>query len=360
MRRPPGTADTLTPALRKAWLDRLREVWRRVNHEKLADRLRPPVFTIDVGPDRRLGRWEVATRTLGISEAHIWQHPWLEVVDTLKHEMAHQVASELLGAKGETAHGASFAQACRMVGVDAAATGAPKTEGGDASDRILAKVRKLMALAASPNAHEAEAAMAAAHALLLKYNLDLPTTTNPDYGARRLGESAAALPLEWKLVASILGEFFFVECIWLSVYNPRLDRDERLLEVMGSHTNLEMAAYAHDFLHHACEQLWRQHAHRLRLSGARERREFVAGVLMGFRDKLRGERQQAAGRGLVWLGDPGLKRWFRERHPSVRSMSGGGVRRGAAHEAGVAAGQDLRLHRGIQQQGAGGKLLGRD
>jgi hypothetical protein len=144
------------------------------------------------------------------------------------------------------------------------------------------------------------------------------------------------------------------------VYNARLDRDERLLEIVGSHTNLELASYVHDFLHHAGAGLWQEHAKLLRDTGVRARREFVAGVLMGFRDKLRGERQQAAGRGLVWLGDPALKRWFRQRHPQTRTLSGGGVRRGEAHQAGVAAGRDLRIHRGVQSHGAGGKLLGKD
>ncbi len=356
--------------LHRAWLERLRAEWKIVNQEKLSGRLQPPVLTIDPAPALvplfpvshgavRLGRWDQQGRILGISERHIWEHPWDEVLETLRHEIAHQVAHELLGAADETPHGPTFAQACKLVGAQAAASGRPGTMDRSEADRILGKVRKLLALAASPNAHEAENAMAAANTLLLKYNLELTGSTHSNYGYRRVGRSAAALPVEWKLVASILSRFFFVECIWVSVYNARRDRQERMLELVGGETNLELAAYVHDFLQNASEALWTQQRRSLKQAGPTARREFVAGVLMGFKDKLQAERATNAGKGLVWVGDPELKHWFRERHPSTRSLSGGGVRRGAAHEAGMEAGRSLRIHKGMHTHGPGGKLLGR-
>lgn len=346
--------------LHRAWLARLRTEWQTVNRDRLADRLQPPVMQIDRGTTVRLGRWQVTGRILAISEQHVWDHPWEEVLETLKHEMAHQYASEVLGNTGETAHGPGFAEACRLVGVAARATGTPGTGDRSGADRILGKVRKLLALAASPNVHEAETAMAAANTLLLKYNLEL--TGSPEaagYGWRRIGSTSAALPVEAKLVASILSQFFFVECIWVSVYNARRDRMERQLELIGTETNLELAAYAHDFLHHACNGLWRGAQRTLAARGRESRREFVAGVLTGFSHKLKAERETHAGRGLIWLGDPNVKRFFRDRYPSTRTLGGGGVRRGAAHDAGMAAGRELRIHKGVESRGSGGGLLGR-
>jgi hypothetical protein len=350
--------------LHHAWLQRLRTEWQTVNRDKLGGRLQPPVLTIDParpGAEKavRLGHWDRHARILGISERHIWDHPWDEVLETLKHEIAHQAAHELLGATEEVPHGPTFAQACRLVGVSAAATGRPDLQDRSEADRILGKVRKLLALAASPNAHEAETAMAAANTLLLKYNLELTGQADPGYGFRRVGRSAAALPVEWKLVASILSQFFFVECIWVSVYNARRDRQERMLELVGGDTNLELAVYVHDFLQHACDGLWHAQQRALQHKGPTARREFMAGVLMGFQDKLKQERAHNAGRGLVWVGDPELKHWFRDRHPSTRSLTGGGVRRGAAHEAGMEAGRSLRIHKGMHTHGASGKLLTR-
>ena len=345
--------------LHRAWLQKLRTEWQTVNKERFSSLLKPPVLCIDRG-EVRFGRWEQLGRVLGISEQHIWNQPWDEVLDTLKHEMAHQYASEVLGAVEEVPHGPAFVQACRLAGVSPRATHAASTQENSEADRMLAKVRKLLALASSPNAHEAEVAMAAANTLLLKYNLELgnaPETRG--YGFRRVGRGAAALPVEWKLIASILSSYFFVECIWVSAYNARRNRMERVLELIGAETNLELAAYAHDFLHGACDALWHTASRELGDGGRQRRREFLAGVLMGFSQKLKQERTAHAARGLVWLGDPDLKRYYRERHPRTRSLNGGGVRHGKAHEAGLEAGKSLRIHRGVQEHGKGGGLLGR-
>ena len=179
----------------------------------------------------------------------------------------------------------------------------------------------------------------------------------PDYAWLRVGATAAAIGLDAKLVASILSRWFFVECVWVSVYVARNDRMERQLELLGTGTNLELAHYAHDFLHSACESLWRAHA-RAGLRGTR--REFVAGVLTGFSQKLQAERQVHAGRGLVWLGDPALGGYVKSRYRHLRSMSSTGVRQSEAHQAGVSAGQKLRIHQGIHAKGGGGRLLGRE
>ena len=345
--------------LHRAWLQKLRSEWQELNRTRLGGRLKAPLLTIDRG-EVRFGRWESGGRILGISEQHIWNQPWDEVQDTLKHEMAHQYAAEVLGATEEMPHGPAFAQACQLLGVSARATHTASQEAHSDADRMLAKVRKLLALAASPNAHEAETAMAAANTLLLKYNLELGNVPEAHgYAWKRVGQGAAALSLEHKLVGSILSSYFFVECIWVSTYNARRDRMERTLELVGTQTNLELAAYAHDFLHGACEGLWHAARRELRDGSRQRRREFLAGVLMGFSDKLKQDRSAHAARGLIWLGDPDLKRFYRERHPSTRSLGGAGVRPGSAHSAGLEAGRSLRIHRGVHQHGSGGGLLPR-
>ena len=335
--------------LHAAWVDRLRDAWTDINRKQLGGVLKMPVLWIDAA-NKRLGFWDAGRRTLGVSERHIWHHPWSDVVETLKHEMAHQYVSEVLGVHDQTAHGPAWAQACAKLGIAAKATGTPGGGAEDQSDRMLQKVRKLLALADSPNAHEAEAAMATAHALILRYNLDIRAAATPGYDRRHIGDSAAAIPIEWKLVASILSQWFFVECIWVSVYVARRNRMERQLEILGTPTNLELAHYAHDFLHAAYEALWKQ-TRRTVQDG--KRRDFVAGVLMGFSQKLEAERKVQAGKGLVWVGDPRLKGYVREAHPHLRTMSGAGVRRTAAHEAGRAAGQNLRIHQGMGGTGTG-------
>lgn len=221
----------------------------------------------------------------------------------------------------------------------------------------MSKVRKLLALAESHNAHEAEAAMAAANTLLLKYNLALPGgEQRPDYTTRRIGVSAAALPLKNKLIAAILAEFFFVDCVWVLAYNAALDRDERMLEILGTPTNLELAEYVHGFLTDEIERLWRRA--RAGVAGGRGRkREFSAGVLMAFSEKLRDERRVNDARGLVWVGDADLEAFVAQRHPRLSKLSGVGVRRTGAHQAGREAGAALKIRRPIAASANRGRRL---
>ena len=346
---------TLDETLHPAWLAELRRAWTEFNARHLGGRLQPPALQIDRG-ELRLGRWEPEARLISLAHHHIWTHAWDEVLATLKHEMAHQYVDEVLGGD-DRPHGLQFARACQLLAIDARASGTPRPREADEQSKTLRRVQKLLALATSANRHEAEAAMAAANTLLLRYNLELPQGGPPlGYGARRLGASAAALPLDWKLVGAILGEFFFVECIWTTTYNQRRDRHERVLEVMGSEANLEMAGYVHDFLHASVDRLWRLEHRALDLPAGR-RREYTAGVLLGFRDKLRQERQRIAEVGLVWLGDPDLQRFVRVRHPHIRAMAKSGVRKSKAHEAGRAAGQRLTLQRPVHEQTTRGRAL---
>lgn len=348
-------------SLHRAWLARLLGHWHVLNQTKLSGALRPAVLVVDDRSEARLGYWNAATRTIGIAESHIWNQPWDDVLQTLAHEVAHQYVSEVLRVHDQTAHGHAFAAACQKLGIRAAATASGPGAAQSEADRILDKVQKLLALAASDNVHEAERAMTAANTLLLKYNLSMgDVPVHKDYDWKRVGPSFAAIPLVDKLVAGVLSAFFFVDCLWVGVYNARTDRDERQLELMGTATNLALAEYVHAFVHRATEQLWRKQAKTLTVRDARAKREFQAGVILGFRDKLQTERQGNAARGLVWVGDPGLTAFTQTRYPATRSLGGGGIRLTSAHEAGLAAGRDLTIHKGVQDHGHRGLRLGHD
>ncbi len=373
-------ASGITAALHRAWIQQLRLAWQRVNVERLSGRLRPPTFRIDTAT-QRLGSWHDATRTLTLSEHHVLNDPWRDVVATLRHEMAHQVVHELLGGASRP-HGERFREACALLDIDPsgdprapqadAAAGDPAgdTAGGagdpgsaartrpPAAAKALSRVRKLLALAESDNRNEAEAAMAQAHRLLLTHNLSHPVDpARPDYTAQVVGRPTAAIPLAWKLVGGILEAFFFVECVWTTTYNPRRDRLERELELLGRRHDVEMASWVHDFLHAEVDRLWRGARERGLAKGQRVKREYVAGVLLGFRDKLKAERTACKARGLVWVGDADLQAFTRRRFPRLRALSGAGVRRTGAHEAGRQAGASLTLRRPVASQGQRGRRL---
>jgi hypothetical protein len=350
-------------ALVASWLERLRLEWRRINVAALGGALRPAVIEIDLA-ERRLGSWRRVGRRLTLSAHHIAQDPWPDVVQTLRHEMAHQYADEVLDAHDEVAHGAAFVHACGRLGVEPSAhragTSPPSGAGGDAgqaaesadpyadsTQRVLDRVRKLLALAGSDNQFEAEAAMTAAHRLLLRHNLDLrDAAVDANYIPLRIGASAVQLSLEQKLVAGVLTESFFVEAVWVWTYVAAKARDERILEIYGKRHDVEMASWVHDFLHLSLRRLFAGARGRGEVEGS-ARREYSAGVLAGFRDKLRREREQAAEAGLVWVGDADLDRFVRGRHRHLRTLSATGAPRGDAHALGRRDGQGLTLHRPV-------------
>lgn len=361
-------ADQLSAELEAALVRELFATYEELNQTYFKGALRRPVLELSDATER-LGRWCPETRSLELSRALVLGRPWGVVLEVLKHEMAHQFVHETLLCTDEPAHGPSFRDVCRRLGIDARAAGVP----GDAEpthavspddERILSRVAKLLALAESDSVHEAEAAMNAAQRLMLKHNLrreDVAGGAPRRYGHRHLGRATGRVGESERMIAVILNEHFFVEVIWVPVFRPLEGRRGSVLEVCGDAANLEMASYVYDFLSHAGERLWREHKRARGIRGDRDRRTFIAGVMAGFYAKLCDQRRESKKEGLVWLGDAELRRYYRARHPYIQRARYSGNRRNEAHAEGRQAGQRLVLHRPVGEGPSGGprRLLGR-
>ena len=324
-------------ALQKEWADLSWSTFRA---------MRPPTFALTEAGSV-LGRWVSSTRTMEFSRKLLADEPWGAVVEVLKHEMAHQYVDEVLGVRDETAHGPVFQKVCADRGIDAAARGAPRVEGA-ADDGTLSKIAKLLALAESPNEHEAQAAMNQARRLMLKHNIDdVSRRAARGYTWRHLGRPTGRVDEAARLIALILSEHFFVETIWNSVWRVREGKAGSVLEVCGSYDNVSMAEYVYSFLDHTAEALWALHKRAKGLRGDKDRRAYRAGVMAGFRDKLESEKKASREAGLVWVGDPALDRYFRGRWPRVRTVYSRGSGATDAHAEGRAAGRNLVLHKGV-------------
>ena len=343
--------------VQRRWLAWLRQTFDQVNRDCLGSRLRPPSFELSQGTTR-LGAYDRVTRTLSISVEHLVASTWVEVELTLRHEMAHQVVAELFAADDAPPHGELFARACRLVQVDRSPRGdvRPSPE----AERVLAKVRKLMNLGASPNPHEAELAMAAASRLLLKHNLELADAgPQDDTSWKWLGRPTGRVSLADRLVSGILQEFFFVECVYVRTRLAATFRTATVLEVLGRHHNLAMAEYVYDYLTGTLDRLWHDYRQTTRARGNALRNDFRVGVMMGFRDHLRSQKTVQAEEGLIWRGDPALAELLSERHPRLTSMGPSRYRTGEAHQDGRREGQALRIRPGVGESGSGTRgLLG--
>jgi predicted SprT family Zn-dependent metalloprotease len=296
----------------------------------------------------KLGLWIPRERTIEIARWFVMREPWSVVVEVLKHEMAHQYVNEVLGVIDETPHGSAFRELCGKLGIDARAAGMPGAQKSDADKRVLERIAKLLALAESPNQNEAEAAMSAAQRLMLKHNLDTQRARSAlEYGFRTLGDATGRTDESQRIVGGLLAKHFFVQAIWIPVYDVRSGKRGMTLEVCGTPANLEMAAYVHAFLHHTAKELWARHKRDKGIGANRDRRTFESGVMIGFLEKLDGERKAHAKEGLVWLKDGDLDGFYRARHPNIRTMKSAGTRRNQAHHEGREAGKRIVLHKPV-------------
>jgi hypothetical protein len=348
----------LTAALEAALVRELRAAWLQIGSTYFKDTLKAPTIEL-VATRATLGRWVPSTRTIEISRWLVVERPWAAVVEVLKHEAAHQYVYEGLREHEQSAHGPAFRDACARLGIDPRASGVPEPAGHDRESKMVDRIARLLALAESPNRHEAEAAMAAAQRLMLKHNLDAARSTTPHaYGFEHLGTPTGRILEHERLVAMILGKHFFIEAIWIPVYRPLEGKRGSVLEICGTSANLAIASYVHAFLHQTAERLWREHRSARGIASNRDRRAFLAGVMTGFADTLARQDVKSRSEGLVWVRDGNLERYFGLRHPRVRHVRHAGQRRSDAWSHGREAGRKIVLHRPVATAPtSGGRLL---
>ncbi len=352
--------EELTAELERAALRQVHRTYAEYNHSLFDGHLRSPAFRWLEG-DTQLGCWRAEGRELCLARILLTKHGWGVLVEVLKHEMAHQYVDEVLGKPGDTPHGSLFREVCEKRGIDAKALGLPREQSpADGHARVLERVAKLLALAGSPNAHEAQAAMSAAQRLMLKHNIDsLLQASRSGYGFRHLGKPSGRVEESQRILSAILSEHFFVEAIWVPVYRPLEKKRGSVLEICGTRDNLELAEYVHVFLNRTAEQLWKDHKRRHSIKRNAHRRAFITGVMMGFSKKLDSERSKNQEAGLVWLGDAELSRFFRRRHPHIRWSRRGGNYDKDSYHAGREAGGKIVLRRGVSEGPTRGpRLLG--
>jgi hypothetical protein len=302
---------------------------------QLRQKMRPPLFSIRAMEDR-WGSWSREKREISVSRNLIHHHSWDALREVLLHEMAHQLADEVLLAFGEVPHGAKFLEACTLLRANPRASGKfpPLDErlskpDGQPSDRIFRKVQKLLALAQSPNPHEAQTAMLRAHGLMAQYNGDLAAREERrSFVTAFLGKPALRHgPKEYAL-AHLLQDHYFVQGIWVPAYVVEKGKMGRVFEISGTLANVQIATYVYDFIIRFIDRQWREYNRDKGLNHFRER-DFALGIIEGFRSKLRqpssvGSRSTP---GLLKIDDPQLSAYMAYRYPHARRFSRRGTRR---------------------------------
>lgn len=334
--------------------------WEHVNWSKFKSRLRVPSFEF-YESTTELGRWSHEHRTLGLSYRLLVEHDWVDVIATLEHEMAHQFVDEVYGGEPEP-HGPLYRKICKQLGIDFHARMRPSDATPRGDERVIAKVRKLLALAQSSNQHEAELAANLARKVIHRFNLDMLEASkhvgsNADtsaYARCTLGRPTGRRQPYESAIASLLIEHFFVRAVWLEHYDVRTGKRGSILELLGRPENLQMAEFVYDFVLHTAERLWKDHKRERGIKGDKDRRVFLFGVVRGFSNKLRKERKTDEQEGLVWVPDAGLDQFTRRRHPRLVSGRSTTISNADAYARGREAGATIVLHKPVETGSSGG------
>jgi hypothetical protein len=310
----------------------------------------------------KLGFWSADRNEICLSRDFVLNHPWDSIREVLHHEMAHQFADQVMQAHHESPHGFAFQKACRMLRANPKASGHyqplhKRILSGtvENDDYLLVRIKKLMALSESPHQHEAKAAMAKAHELILKYNLKrLELDENRNFESMFIGIPMLRHPREEYFIANLLQDFYFVQGIWISAYVIEKEKMGRVLEINGTASNMKIASYVYDFIKQYIHAKWTDYNKDFSLNRYRKS-DFAVGIVEGFRAKLESQQKRNASRSgnsyPVKIEDPSLSKYFSHRYPYVHRFK----KNTAGHHEdifndGKKIGNKMVIHKGIHEK----------
>ncbi|MBN1226371.1 MAG: DUF2786 domain-containing protein [Deltaproteobacteria bacterium] len=363
--------------LRRAWTTQLSDDHEIIGWSYKVKLKRPIIEVYD--SDTHWGDWNPTFRTMRFSVDLILGHSWDVVINILKHEMAHQIVTDIFNSVD--GHGALFQRACQIIGVPDEF----RRAGGDIprkltdfrednidSDnvRILEKVRKLLSLAQSNNEHEAFLAMKKANELIEKYNIErIEQNKDSQYVHAVINHRRKRIENYQRYICLILKDYFFVEIVNSYLYDAVNCETYKTIEILGTRENVLIAEYVYYFLLNQLEILWKSHKHK-KGNGAKNKRSYRLGVIKGFRDKLHQMEKKRSYHNLdnsefqttsamVCAQDKMLSIFVGKRFPRLTNYrSQASTLDYGAYAAGINDGKQLTIHRSITKNGGfQGKLL---
>ena len=219
-----------------------------------------------------------------------------------------------------------------------------------------------MALAQSHNQYEAEAAMAKAHELIAKYNIDLLARDEDRiFVSVSVGSPALRHFREEYYLSNLLQDYYFVYGIWISTYVLEKGKMGSVLEISGTVQNVKIAEDVYDFVKLFIDSQWSRYNEDKSLNRYRKT-DFSVGVIEGFRSKLRlktrKEKILPDKYGLMKLGDPLLRNHIHYRYPHTTVIKGKDIKKDeAVLKDGICAGKELIISKGITMRGKKKGLL---
>lgn len=320
-----------------------------------------PLNIVVFEDNSRLGYFDSRSYELGLSKKLMYTAKDEVMKNILRHELAHFMCYLLFGP--QVLHGEEFHEVCRQFGwgsevyaayANIEAENLKANDENNKTEKLLAKLKKLLALASSDNIHERELATLKANQLLLEHNLDLTKETHTKdeiVYVKRVLESTRK-STKHVAIYEILKTFFVSP-----VFNH--GRGVFYLEVIGDKTSVELADYVANFLDHELDVIWKetQKEHK-KLKGLAAKNSFMNGVAKGYVEKIQKQKTTlATGTDLVAI-EKNIQKNLRIVYPRIGHSSLSGGRHDAdAHNAGKIKGGNLSIKPGISSGSSRSLLL---
>lgn len=325
--------------------------------------LRRPLIHI-VSASSYLGRWHPFERRIELTENLLTEWCWDDVCSVLKHEMAHQIVSEIFN-EDDVQHGPSFARAGEMLGLAPRFLKA-KTETSieiphqnQTPGPLILKIEKLLSLAQSENENEARLAMQKAQELLSQNHIDnLQKNSAAEFTYSSINTGKQKTSALQSRICGLLIEFYFVDIVIGETFNIDTRKKTKTIELYGREENVKIAEYTYHFLLNCTDNLWKNYIQK-NVVAMTLKKSYMIGLIVGFENKLletEKELLQKSQQGtaivpvksLLLKEKKALKNFIKNRHPRLsRRSRGRQMLDKTTYTHGIHDGRHIVVHKGI-------------
>jgi hypothetical protein len=206
------------------------------------------------------------------------------------------------------------------------------------NNSIVEKIKKLLGLANSPNENEAKIATAKANELLIKYNLSLQEIEDHqnEYDVKDVVDAGLTIKPYQHLITSLLQDYFFVKILIHSKFvgfssgkwawkNPPRTQYKKVIQLVGTPENCEIAAYIFSYLNDAYPKLWLDYYERNSYveKTPSHKQSYFLGLTHGIKAMLDATKWKVQEEtGLVLKEDPKLKEFVKKNSSGFYGGSG--------------------------------------
>lgn len=337
-----------------------------------------PNFEISPELNSSLGEWNPTRRTIRLASKLFLSQPYAVVEETLKHEIAHQIVTEVYQVKTPgISHGEAFANACKMLNISAERT-LDESAWRQLThlDPIVSKIGKIIdkAHCSAATEKEAEVFLQKAQELMVKYNLSQCQLNNEQrtFIRRPVGKLYKKTPSYIYDLCRLLEDHYFIH--YIKTYVSSIDESgsiipgkyEYYIELFGEPSNVEIASYIFEVLMMQCDNLWSAFMKEMKrygqsIRGRYTKGSYVRGIIAGYQSKLDSQKNMLATKSsqyqaLIRVGDPLLKEMYHKEYPSLRQTKTR-YTQDSGYDHGFQEGKKLTISTPLGQATKRGKLI---